>query len=768
MIVGRKANAGGRVVIMRPSRSFLAILPIALLLAGYTAGAQEAQVESLVPNAGAEDGAGDQPDGWSFYAWEKEQSRGWWADEHAFSGSRSLGMQGLNSGWSTVVPVEPESVCSVSFRYRAEGGPSRAVVYVRHPVGGREQEVILYRPVITIPHDQPGDFVDGVWVGGADERGWVLAEVGNFIPPAGVDQVSLLIKLVSEEPGAMLWLDDVVVSSQPRREVEDTARILARFDGGALWTDNENRKILPERELPEAAAEAVEISAARGEYESFQLAVTFEGGAQGADCTWTDLTGPATIPASALICRRIEHVDIQRPEGPFGHRGLNPDPLTEQLPVDIPAGFNQGFWFTLQVPRDQQPGEYTCEVTVRSGGQELTSAPVRLLVRDFEMPLRPSIDVRSSFRYPLVLERESGDPADVIRRYYVDIFAHGSRCAPAARVNLQVQGDTVEVDAAEYIEHLKLMRDQFGATRVDVPIMWISHRGDHVMPPDAAWQGIPIFADEELTQLNPAFVAPFRDFVTKLTAQMRDAGVLQEPTVRFIDEPRLAHEPTRSGIRAISELLLEIEPELRIAQTVSSPHQDLMDVTRVWVLHTDNWDRAAGEIARARAEGDEIMVYNNGVNYPDHRPIRVRLWPWMLRKYEVDGTYSWWGTVCWRGEMQDPWTAGFGSSGVLLYPPRTPDEQGPIDSIRWELFREGLEDFEYMRMADELADRLEAAGKADAAKPGRDAVAAALALVERWPTVRGANDEPYTLDVTAVAAARDALAEAIVNMQAAE
>lgn len=70
-------------------------------------------------------------------------------------------------------------------------------------------------------------------------------------------------------------------------------------------------------------------------------------------------------------------------------------------------------------------------------------------------------------------------------------------------------------------------------------------------------------------------------------------------------------------------------------------------------------------------------------------------------------------------------------------------------------------------MAEYLADRLEQAGKADAAKQGRDAVAEALALVERWPTVRGANDEPYTLDVTAVAAARDALAEAIVNMQAA-
>jgi len=639
---------------------------------------------------------------------------------------------------------------------------------VRYPVDAREQEVLLYQPIVTIPQDSRGAFVDGVWIGGADDRGWVLGDAGYFIPPAGVEQVSLLIKLVSKETGAMLWLDDVVVESRPRREVQDTAQMLAQFDGGALWTDDVNRKILPERELPTATADAVALSAARGEYESFQLAVTPEDATQAVDFAWTDLTGPATIPASALICRRVEYVDIQQPMGPFGHKGLNPDPLTEQLPADIAAGANQGFWFTLQAPRDQQPGDYTGELTLRVGGEAVATAPLRLLVRDFELPVRPPIDVRSGLRTSLILARESGEPQEVLRRYYADLFAHGSRCAPGVRVNVEVQGDTAEVDASEYIFELVHMRDELGNDRVDMPIMWISHRGDHVMPPDASWQGIPIFADEELTQLNPAFVAPFRDFVTKLVAQMRDAGVLTNPIVRFIDEPRLSDQRTVNGIHAIAELLLEIEPELQIAQTVSAPHPDLLDVTKVWILHTDAWEGVIPQIEMARADGDEIMVYNNGVNFPDHRPIRVRLWPWMLRKYDVDGTYSWWGTVCWRGDMEDPWTAGAGSSGVLLYPPRSADEHGPIDSVRWELFREGLEDYEYMAMADDLATRLEAAGKADAAKPGRDAVAQALALVEHWPSVTGANDEPYTLDVTAVAAAREALAEAIVNMQAAE
>ena len=101
---------------------------------------------------------------------------------------------------------------------------------------------------------------------------------------------------------------------------------------------------------------------------------------------------------------------------------------------------------------------------------------------------------------------------------------------------------------------------------------------------------------------------------------------------------------------------------------------------------------------------------------------------------------------------------------MLLYPPRSPDEHGPISSVRWELFREGLEDYEYMRLADGLVGKLQRAGNTAAAERGRSAVAAALQLVQRWPNVRAANDEPYTLDVAAVAAARERLADAIEDM----
>jgi len=251
----------------------------------------------------------------------------------------------------------------------------------------------------------------------------------------------------------------------------------------------------------------------------------------------------------------------------------------------------------------------------------------------------------------------------------------------------------------------------------------------------------------------------------QLVRRLKNEGLFLSPTVRFFDEPSFEDHATVNGLHALASLMLDINAELTVSIAAGYPHPELTDVIRLWIVHTDAWDRGLHHIEAARDAGCRILVYNNAVNYPEHRPIRVRLWPWLLRKYEVDGTYSWWGTVCWRGEMADPWSAGQGNSGVLLYPPRSPDEHGPIDSVRWELFREGLEDYEYMHLADELAEKLDAAGKPDAAKQGREAVAAALELVERWPNVRAANDEPYTLDVTAVARAREELAGAIEGMQ---
>jgi len=720
---------------------------------------------SLAPNPGFEQGQAGQPAAWSFYSWEG--SEGWWDADIARSGSHSLGLRGLNGGWSAKLPVESGRIYSIAFHYRAADGPSQVTLFVRQPGETGKLESILYKPVVTPPAGQTDGFVEGQYVPGADAEGWVVFEGGDFIPGEGVSGVDVLIKLVSENPEARLWLDDIVVTERVPPRIRPTARRLVTLTNGVIWTDSENRKILPTQQPPDdpERIDAVTIAAAGGEYETFQLAVS--PGELWSQVEWSSepFTGPGDLPADAMTCRLIECVPIDRPHGPYGYKGLNPDPLTDRLPVDVPAGSTQGFWFSLKVPADQPAGEHRTDLSLLSAGRKMASMPLKLTVRGFAIPRRPSLDVTSSFRYSLVLPRESGDPEAVLERYYRSFFEHRTRCMPGAPVAVSVRGHQVEVDMEVFVRQLRSMREEYGLERVDVPSLWISHNGTHRMPPDATWQGRPIFADPELTRLNTEFEGPFRVYFGSICRRLRDEELFLDPSVRFFDEPQLDDRLTRNGLKAIARLILDIEPEMTVAIAASDPHPELIDVIRLWVIHTDAWDRVLTHIEAAREAGCRIEVYNNAVNFPDHRRLRVRLWPWLLWKYGVDGTYSWWGTVCWRGDLEDPWTAGRGDSGVLLYPPRSRDERGPVESVRWELFREGLEDYEYMALADRLATELEAAGEPAAAKAGRAALAGAMALVERWPNVRAANDEPYTLDPAAVDAARARLADAIEMMQ---
>ena len=96
---------------------------------------------------------------------------------------------------------------------------------------------------------------------------------------------------------------------------------------------------------------------------------------------------------------------------------------------------------------------------------------------------------------------------------------------------------------------------------------------------------------------------------------------------------------------------------------------------------------------------------NVWVDYP---ALDCRVWPWMSWKHDLDGML-YWSAVYW--DQQDPWRTAelfphANGDGSLLYP----DQSGaPIDSLRWECLRDGMEDYEVFCLLEaavrELGDR---------------------------------------------------------------
>jgi hypothetical protein len=164
----------------------------------------------------------------------------------------------------------------------------------------------------------------------------------------------------------------------------------------------------------------------------------------------------------------------------------------------------------------------------------------------------------------------------------------------------------------------------------------------------------------------------------------------------------------------------------------------------LWCPVTFNYDRT-GAWARQKA-GEEVWWYVcTGPREPyctlfiDHPAIELRMWLWQTWQRRVQGILIW-ETTWWTSpqqfpddRVQNPWddpmayvadvsgTWGNGD-GRFLYPPNrdpngnreTPFLSGPVDSIRWEMLGDGIEDWEYFRLLESAVTRAEAAGPREA------------------------------------------------------
>ena len=158
-----------------------------------------------------------------------------------------------------------------------------------------------------------------------------------------------------------------------------------------------------------------QISAAKGEYESFQIVVRAPSGNSltNINVAVSDLTssGGQVISKSNLTLYREQYVNVtssspdwggsNRPLAPGWYAdGLIPfvNPATgaalsgatlQAVPYNLAAGANQPFWVDVFVPRSAAAGYYTGIFTV-SSGQGAVSGQISLHVWNFTLPLQPT------------------------------------------------------------------------------------------------------------------------------------------------------------------------------------------------------------------------------------------------------------------------------------------------------------------------------------------------------------------------------------------
>jgi hypothetical protein len=480
-----------------------------------------------------------------------------------------------------------------------------------------------------------------------------------------------------------------------------------------VWTAPTMDKILREATPPDELDVAVRLYAARREFEPFQIAVRPTGDAT-VTVDLSPFTGPAEIDRITL--HRVDYVAIAAPSDAAAiPSGQIPDPL---FPVplgsslSVPAGQNQPLWFTVYVPPDAPPGDYNATLTLTID-DVAQAVPIELHVFDFELPAEISFDGNWNASFEAL-----GGGASLERVQALKDFFHEHRLVPSsvawpAGTNYDggitydcALGQFTETDNPYDISQLgPKYIDGVGWNGVGFPSFQAMDFVDNATPRPQEFCGVDRGPDHLGTA---AYNAAWTTMLAALDAYLVAHGWADKAYYYVQNEPQ--GPPDYDLAAYLAQLTRAAAPNLRIAVS-EEPKLEIAENPLAQGASYDLWwanlSHFEPEYARQRqAAGEEVWWYFLYGDLPphfnpitlDHPGVETRIAHWAAWKYRIRG-FAYYSVTGWGADpIADPRPQGTAQNGdgFLLYPPQG---DALVPSIRWELLREGVEDFEYLRLA---------------------------------------------------------------------
>jgi len=477
-------------------------------------------------------------------------------------------------------------------------------------------------------------------------------------------------------------------------------------DGEAarVWCESPMRKVFPSRQPPQARGEEVVLWAARGEAEPAQIVVRPARTIARARVRFEDLEGPANLRAEHLKANFVGFVNVNKARWGGDRTGPTPDPLLPNEPTTLEAGRSQPIWITMTVPREAPAGEYAGRLWIEGEGVSLPVA-LRAHVFDFALPESPSLTT---------LVRLWNTPRDQREAWWRNLAAHRitGETYPAT-LTVRFSGDEPALGFAHFDATTARYADEYGLRIAHVLQMSLGN-GAGFLDKDRRWGGAPLFSAQ--------FERRFTGYSRAMADHLREKGWLEWTHFQFWDEPKPG-EMTEACQR-LARLVRAAAPDAKIYLT-SAPKPELYGLVDIWCVPLIHGYPAEACVERRKA-GDEIWAYDNRLYSldADRSSVDLRGYPWRLFGADVVGV-EWWAVNKWTS---DPYQvpnqyARQNGGGFFLYPGRGGAE--PVNSIRWEMVREGIEDHDYLTVLasaiDEARDRLGVSGQALSGKaaPGR-------------------------------------------------
>ena len=521
----------------------------------------------------------------------------------------------------------------------------------------------------------------------------------------------------------------------------------------AAWTALSGWKVPKAHPLPSAKTNAVRVAAAANETEAVQVLLrpTVDLASARVSCgslrlgKWFGLRTAAVIPSSAVEIFRVGYVPVVRVKDVVGCADDWPDTLLAQdakatsfTPQELKVGENVPYWIRVKIPKGTPPGIYKGMLTVsavrKNGGMSVSSLPFEVEVYGFEMPdqmtIRTAFGMGTAYIDKYHRLKSRADKEKVYGYYFDSLSAHHISpydYAPGVKWKTTWRNGEPVIDWTEWDAAMEKSRAKYGFTDFRISSLGLGGGNEASSYPGSV-PGL------DMKSSHPDYEKHIAKYLKAVESHLREKGWLKDAYVYCYDEPRHSAD---KYVKAALSLVAKYAPGLD--RLLTAPvRETLVGGPNIWCPIAR--DLHAPGVAERRAAGDRFWWYvcmYPKPPYPslfiDHPGVDLRVWLWQSWRENIEGILIW-NTTWWtsalaypdRNRPQNPyldttaWSPrypGVGNSngdGRFFYPPpdacaafdegRTvgPVIERPVETIRLEYVRDGIEDFEYFAILKKL------------------------------------------------------------------
>ena len=487
-----------------------------------------------------------------------------------------------------------------------------------------------------------------------------------------------------------------------RRFEAECEKAGTRFDGFCLGQASSAEQIQPRDGFSARPADSLRIRLARNEWEALQLVVMPVGdGLKGVRVVATDLRAEdgSVLAASNVQAEVVGFVRTTRPCYPVKTLGWWPDVLLRFMDgVDISGNDAQSFYLRVKCPKDQPAGVYSGRVRVMAEGRRTAEVPFTVRVNGFTLPDSSPLPLLVSFR-------PNASPRLFSEAEYARLKADGN-----APINIWRRHDAEWTD---FFSEYKIVREHLYARPPWSPdfnaLAQLKDKGKMGWFNLGYWMPVGN-GPKALEEWREVYVPGLKRNYEKAKA----LGILEWACFYGADE---VHPGAFDNVVAAAAEIKKIFPDIPLA-TTSFDSKYGIDGSKLsgisWFTpKVSAYDPV--QAAKARALGKQVWWYTCDIPLPPYptsyieTPVIVTrlLMGAMTAKYRPDG-YLYYAVANWNAKR--PIESGPFTEWVALSLP--PDFNGdgcwvgvgpdgiPLSTLRLENFRDGLEDFAYVKLLE--------------------------------------------------------------------